>query len=600
MDLENLNLNIVLDQVGKEKNIDKDVLVEALESAMLTAARKKLGLTADLEAHFNEDLGEVEVFEFKQIVKDVTNPSVEIGFEKAKQLDPELTDEEIGNDMGIKVDSKEFGRIAAQTAKQVIIQRVREAERTTVFEDFKDRKGELVTGIVRRFERGNVIVDLGRAEAVMPLREQVPRENIRAGDRVVAYVLDVLEISRGPQIVLSRTHPNVVVKLFEQEVPEIAEGIVVIEAAAREAGVRTKIAVLSRDPDVDPVGACVGMKGSRVQAVVQELRGEKIDIVPFDEDDARFVCNALSPAEVTRVLVDETNHTMQIVVPDDQLSLAIGRKGQNVRLAAQLSGWRIDITSETKVAEEKEVAWASISRIEGLSEILVQTLYNHGFRNAQDVVEADEELLASLPGFSADAVPRIRDSATQVVDQEANERNELREAARQEARVLLKIEGLAADAREAGKSDADRLLELDAVHPYVVERLKEALYFDPEDIYFDEDTDRLVTVAGFSPGKARQLRYAVAESIQNGTGGMAPLNEKPLAEPELRDAEHYDDLNAGGGGEGGSSDGDGESGEAAEASSGEDGATDEAGDDVPPEAIDAGDAPAESTEGAEA
>ena len=352
MELENLNLNVVLEQVGKEKGIDRDVLIDALQSAMLTAARKKLGLTADLEAHYNEDLGEVEVFEFKTICKDVGNPSVEISFEEAKQLDPDLDDDSVGADIGIKVNSKEFGRIAAQTAKQVIIQRVREAERSTIFDDFKDRKGELITGIVRRFERGNVIVDLGRAEAVVPIREQVPRENIRAGDRVVAYVVDVLEVSRGPQIILSRTHPNVVVKLFEQEVPEIEEGIVVIEAAAREAGVRTKIAVRSLDPDVDPVGACVGMKGARVQAVVQELRGEKIDIVPWDEDDARFVCNALSPAEVTRVLVDESNHTMQIVVPDDQLSLAIGRRGQNVRLAAQLSGWKIDITSETKVAEE--------------------------------------------------------------------------------------------------------------------------------------------------------------------------------------------------------------------------------------------------------
>ncbi len=548
MDLmENMNLNVVLEQVGKEKNIDKAILVEALESAMLTAARKKLGLTSDLEAHFNEDLGEVEVFEFKRIVKDVTNPSVEIAFDRAVQLDPELSEEDIGDDMGIKVDSKDFGRIAAQTAKQVIIQRVREAERTTVFDEYKDRKGELVTGIVRRFERGNVIVDLGRAEAVMPVREQVPRENIRAGDRVVAYVLDVLEISRGPQIILSRTHPNVVVKLFEQEVPEISEGIVLIEAAAREAGVRTKIAVRSRDPDVDPVGACVGMKGSRVQAVVQELRGEKIDIVPWDEDDARFVCNALSPAEVTRVLVDETNHTMQIVVPDDQLSLAIGRKGQNVRLAAQLSGWRIDITSETKVAEEKEVAWASLSRIEGLGEILVQTLYNHGFRRAQDLVDADEEFLGTLPGFSSEAVPRIKTSAASVVKEEAQEKNKLREAARQQARGLLRIEELRVEAEERGETGEERLKKLDGAHDYVIARLLEHLYEGPEDVYFDDDIERLVNVAGFAPGKARQLRFSAAEMMHEATGGLAPMNEKPLAEPEQRDAEHYDELNAGGG-----------------------------------------------------
>ncbi len=554
MELENLNLNVVLEQVGKEKNIDRDVLIDALQSAMLTAARKKLGLTADLEAHYNEDLGEVEVFEFKTICKDVSNPSVEISFEEAKQLDPELDEESVGADIGIKVNSKEFGRIAAQTAKQVIIQRDREAERS-IFDDFKDRKGELITGIVRRFERGNVIVDLGRAEAVVPIREQVPRENIRAGDRVVAYVVDVLEVSRGPQIILSRTHPNVVVKLFEQEVPEIEEGIVVIEAAAREAGVRTKIAVRSLDPDVDPVGACVGMKGARVQAVVQELRGEKIDIVPWDEDDARFVCNALSPAEVTRVLVDESNHTMQIVVPDDQLSLAIGRRGQNVRLAAQLSGWKIDITSETKVAEEREVAWGSLSRIEGLSEILVQTLYNHGFRSAADVVDADEEFLASLPGFPAEAVPRIKDAASNVVKVEADEAEQLRKVARAGAEVLLLIE----TASQEANNGLERLKALEGVEDYVYERLVEALYEDPEDLYFDDDIERLVNHVGLSPGKARQIRRSACLHVMEMSGGKAPENEKELSEPEQRDAEQYDQMHMG------SSSEDGEGGDGDEA-----------------------------------
>jgi N utilization substance protein A len=542
--MEKLDLNQVLEQVGKEKNIDKKVLIDALEAAMLTAARKKLGLTADLQATFDETLGAVRVYEFKKVVRDVSNPSVEISFEDAKRLDPTLTDEVIGDDLGVEVNDKDFGRIAAQTAKQVIIQRVREAERSTIFGEYKDRKGELVTGIVRRFERGNVIVDLGRAEAVLPMREQVPRENIRSGDRVVAYVLDVLEIARGPQIVLSRTHPNLVVKLFEQEVPEIAEGIVTVEAAAREAGVRTKIAVRSHDSDVDPVGACVGMKGARVQAVVQELRGEKIDIVPWDEDEARFVCNALSPAEVTRVLVDEQNHTMQIVVPDDQLSLAIGRRGQNVRLAAQLTGWKIDITSETKVAEEKEVAWASLSRIEGLSEFVVQTLYNHGFRKAQDVVDADDEFLASLPGFSADAVPRVKASAKEVVKAEGAEKDELRAAARREAKILLGIERAAHEQRLAGKLDEQRLAELDGVQPYVLERLKEAFFTAPEDIYYEEDIDRLVNIAGFSPGKARQLKVAAAAAVNKLTNGLAPNNEKPLSEPEARDAQQYDELNA--------------------------------------------------------
>lgn len=578
MDVENMNLNAVLEQVGKEKNIDKSVLVEALETAMLTAARKKLGLTADLEAHFNEDLGEVEVFEFKTVVKDLRNPSVEIDFDEAIKLDPGLTEEDIGADIGVRVNSAEFGRIAAMTAKQVIIQRVREAERTTIYDEYKDRKDELVTGIVRRFERGNVIVDLGRAEAVMPMREQVQRENIRAGDRVVAYVVDVLEIARGPQIILSRTHPNVVVKLFEQEVPEIEEGIVVIEAAAREAGVRTKIAVRSTDPDVDPVGACVGMKGARVQAVVQELRGEKIDIVPFDEDEARFVCNALSPAEVTRVLVDEANHTMQIVVPDDQLSLAIGRRGQNVRLAAQLAGWKIDITSETKVAEEKEVAWSSISRIEGLSEILVQTLYNHGFRSAKDVVDTDGDFLGSLPGFSPESVERIKASAADVVKLEEEEKKAMREKAREEAKVLLAVETALQASLDAGKTGEDRLKEL-GLADYALQRLIEAGYEDPEDVYFEDGVERLVTVAGFSPGKARQIRYVIAQAVHEHSGKVAPMNERELSEPEQRDAEQYDELNVAGGDAAGAA---------------ENGATDETADAGAPEADDA--APAADAE----
>jgi transcription termination/antitermination protein NusA len=542
--IEKLDLRQVLEQVGKEKNIDKQVLIDALQAAMLTAARKKYGLTADIEARYDEEAGAVTVYEFKRVVRDVQNRSTEITFEDAKKKDPSLTEDVIGEEVGFIVDDADFGRIAAQTAKQVIIQRVREAERSTIFNEYKDRKGELVTGIVRRFERGNVVIDLGRAEAVLPMREQVPRENIRSGDRVVAYVLDVLEIARGPQIVLSRTHPNLVVKLFEQEVPEIAEGIVTIEAAAREAGVRTKIAVRSHDGDVDPVGACVGMKGARVQAVVQELRGEKIDIVPWDEDEARFVCNALSPAEVTRVLVDEQNHTMQIVVPDDQLSLAIGRRGQNVRLAAQLTGWKIDITSETKVAEEKQVAWESLSRIEGISEIIVQTLYNHGFRKASDVVDAEEEYLASLPGFSPDAVPRIKAAAKEVVRAEGEEKNAVRMQARADAKVLLAIERAAHEQRLKGKTDEQRLAEVEGVKPYVLERLKEALYTAPEDLYYEEDVERLVSVAGFSPGKARQLKHNAAEAMGVLTNGLAPQNEKPLSEPEARDAQQYDELNA--------------------------------------------------------
>ena len=565
--IETFKLNIVLEALAKEKSIDKDILIDALKQAMLTAARRKLGLTADLEARFDttatmeevlqrhaqfavlakmkdpekkEAVGLVRIYEFKKVVKEVNNHTLEISLQDARLQDPDLTDEDIGIDLGIEVWSKEFGRIAAQTAKQVIIQRVREAERNTVFNEYKDRKGEIVSGIARRFERGNVIVELGRVEAVMPIKEQIPRENIRAGDKVVAYVLDVLEMARGQQIVLSRAHPNLVVKLFEQNVPEISDGVVTIEAAAREAGVRTKIAVRSSDSDIDPVGACVGMKGARVQAVVAELRGEKIDIVPWDEDEARFVCNALSPAEVTRVLVDEANHTMQIVVPDDQLSLAIGRRGQNVRLAAQLSGWKIDITSETRVAEEREVAWASLSRIEGISDFVVQTLYNHGFRRAAEVVEADDEFLGSLPGFNPEAVPRIKASAKDVVKAEKNEKLEVRELARGDARILLAIERAAETQRIAGNSDLDRLKAVHGVLPYVIERLQTAMYDAPEDIYFEIDEERLARLGGFSPAKARQLKYAASVAVNALSNGAALITAKPLSEPEARDVQQYD------------------------------------------------------------
>jgi N utilization substance protein A len=343
-----INLNHVIDQVVKDKGVDRGVLVEALESAVLSAANKKYRNTRDLEAHYNDERGEVELFEFVTVVEEVRDSYKEITFEEAREIDPEV---EIGDSLGMKMDASNFSRIAAQTAKQVITQKVREAEREGIYNEFKDRVGELVNGIVRRYERGDLVVDLGRAEALLPHREQVPRENYRQGDRVRAYVSEVKMSTKGPQIILSRTHPGVVAALFHVEVPEISEGIVEIKGVVREPGSRAKIAVVSHDPDVDPVGACVGMRGSRVQNVVSELRGEKIDIISWTPDIARFACAALSPAEVSRVYVDEEEQALEIIVPDDQLSLAIGKKGQNVRLAAKLTGWSIDIKSESRAAE---------------------------------------------------------------------------------------------------------------------------------------------------------------------------------------------------------------------------------------------------------
>ncbi len=345
------NLNHIIDQVVKDKGINRGVLVEALESAVLSAANKKYRNTRDLEAHYNEEIGDVEVFEFVTVVDEVVDSYKEIDLGEAKEVDPDV---EVGDSLGMMLEAGGFSRIAAQTAKQVIIQKVREAEREGVYNEFKDRIGEVVNGIVRRYERGDLIVDLGRAEALLPSREQVPRENYRQSDRVRAYISEVKMSTKGPQIILSRTHPGLLISLFKSEVPEVAEGIVEIKGAVREPGNRAKIAVVSHDVDVDPVGACVGMRGSRVQNVVTELRGERIDIIPWSPDTARFACAALAPAEVSRVYIDEEGQSLEVIVPDDQLSLAIGKKGQNVRLAAMLIGWRIDIKSESRAQEEEQ------------------------------------------------------------------------------------------------------------------------------------------------------------------------------------------------------------------------------------------------------
>jgi len=343
-----ISIKHAIEQIVKEKGIDRNVVIEAMEQAVLTAANKKFRNTRDLEARYNPDTGEVELFEFVTVVEEVLDSYKEIDLEEAREIDPEV---EVGDSLGEKLDASGFTRIAAQTAKQVIIQKVREAERETIFNEYSDRQWEIITGMVRRFEKGELLVDLGRAEAVLPSKEQMPREVYRPGDRIRAIITEIRMTTKGPQIILSRTHPSMLAKLFAAEVPEIAEGIVEINAVVRDPGSRAKVAVSSNDRDIDPVGACVGMRGARVQNVVSELRGEKIDIIPWSEDIARFACNALSPAQVSKVFVDEDNRTLEIIVADDQLSLAIGKRGQNVSLAARLTGCRIDIKSESKVAE---------------------------------------------------------------------------------------------------------------------------------------------------------------------------------------------------------------------------------------------------------
>ena len=444
-----LGLKREIDQVAKDKGIDAGEIIAALEDAMKQAARRERGQDTEIEARFNEDLGEVELFEFREVVEHVEDETRQIGLEAAHEFDP---DAEIGDEIGVKIDTSSFGRILAQTAKQVIIQRIREAERDTVFEEYKDRQGEIVNGIVRRFEKGAIIIDLGRAEAVLPLKEQVPRENYRPNDRVRAYVLEVNKNAKGSQIVLSRTCIEMLTKLFAQEVPEIYEGIVTIQAAAREPGGRSKVAVASRDSDVDPVGACVGMKGSRVQAVVQELRGERIDIVPWSPDPARYVCSALSPAQVSKVIIDDAEKSMDVIVPDDQLSLAIGRKGQNVRLAVQLTGWKIDIKSESKMRELAQWLAEAVSVVEGCGDADAELLLQQGITSLEDLARCEIEMLTQLPGIDERGAAAIKTRAAELAEQKQREEEEARLEAERAAQAEAKA---AAQAAEAASSSSE-------------------------------------------------------------------------------------------------------------------------------------------------
>ena len=460
------NLNQIIDQVSKEKNVERAVLVDALEQAIVSAARKTFGQGRELEAKYNDEDGQVELMLYMTVVADEALEDYERQMElsTAQSVDPEVQvadelgfqifyldrdraraeeeDRKYGDVLGIRTARQQFGRIAAMTAKQVIMQRVREAERDVVFNEYKDRKSELVTGIVRRFERGNVIVDLGRAEAVLPVREQMFRESYRAGDRVQAYVKDIKREARGPQIVLSRTDDRLIEKLFELEVPEIYEGIVKIMRVAREPGERAKIAVASKDSDVDPVGACVGMKGSRVQAVVQELKGEKIDIVPWSPDTAKFVCNAIQPAEVSRVLIDEDNQTIELIVPDEQLSLAIGRRGQNVRLASKLVGWKIDIQSESKIEESKQALAAALVAVPELDESVISYLFKLGYHSPENLLNAHPEDLAAIHGINDDSAMQIQQIAYEVKKRRDDEQRQAMDRAA--AAAAAEAAGLAA------------------------------------------------------------------------------------------------------------------------------------------------------------
>lgn len=395
-------LGRMIESVGKDKGIEKQIIIDAVIQGMLSAARKKYGTYKDIEAQYNEESGEVELFEFREVVADenYVDDQIEITLDEARKLNPDAA---IADSIGLRLETKDLGRIAAQTARQIITQRVRDAEREIIFNEYEQRKGDIASGIARRIERGAIVVDLGRTEAYLPPREQIPGEQFKPGDRIQGYISDVRQTTRGPQIIMSRADSRYLIKLFEIEVPEIYDGIVSVHAAAREPGARAKIAVSSKDPAVDPVGACVGMKGSRVQNIVQELKGEKIDIVQFDEEITRFVCNALAPAEISKVFVDEANVEMEVVVPDHQLSLAIGKKGQNVRLAAKLTGWKLDILSDSAAAQRTSESIFNLMLIPGMTETMAQNIFQSGFGSFQSIAETPVDDIMSIPGYDDQA-----------------------------------------------------------------------------------------------------------------------------------------------------------------------------------------------------
>ena len=517
-----VGLKRVISSVSRDKNLEKEVIVDALEQAMIHAARRVFGPSADLEAHYNEEMDEIELFQFRTVVEDddVANEETEVALADATKLDPESV---LGDSIGVKIDATAFGRIAAQSAKQIIVQKVRDAERAQIYEEFKDRVGEILSGHVRRIERNNIIIDLGRTEAIIPYKEQVPTERFRVKDRIQGFVLEVKRSSRGPQIIMSRAHPGFLVALFEQAVTEIYDGIVSIDSAARDPGYRSKIAVQSKDPSVDPVGACVGMKGQRVQSVVQELNGEKIDIIPYDADPARMVCNALAPAVVSKVIVDEENHSMEVIVAEDQLSLAIGKRGQNVRLAAQLTGWRLDIKSEAKLEQELSGIKEMLAAIEGLGPMRAGILVNEGVSTPAELAEMSPRTLERILNLNEEESEKIV-AAARSFDMSVYKNRRIEVSAEKEE--LLANSSAAPEApksKTVEENDEDNLeharrlkmfMKLPGVGEASAHALADAGYGTIGDVVADS-AEEVANKSGLPIGIARTVQNAVDRYLQS-------------------------------------------------------------------------------------
>ncbi len=401
-------LGRLIDQVSKDRGLDRKVVIDSIVNGLLSAARKKYGTYRDIEVKYNEDAGQLELYEFKEVVEDdkFIDEQIEIKLSSALKLDPEVR---VGDQIGVPLKSEALGRIDAYMARQIVVQSLKDAENEMVFNEFGKRKGEIVSGIVRRVDRGMVVVDLEKIEAYIPRKEQIYGEKYNPGDRIQGYILEVRQTTRGPQIIMSRAHSNYLIKLFEKEVPEIYEGIVKVVSAAREPGQRAKIAVYSTDSVVHPVGACVGMKGNRVQNITQELKGERIDVILWDEDPVRFVCNTLSPAKISKVLVDEENKEMEVIVSDDQLSLAIGKKGQNVRLAVNLTDWNLNIVSLTEFEEKKTKAVFNLKLLPGVTDTMAENIYQFGINSFQELAESSLERVRLIPGYE------VRETAEKLI-----------------------------------------------------------------------------------------------------------------------------------------------------------------------------------------
>ncbi|MFP4629509.1 MAG: transcription termination factor NusA [Desulfohalobiaceae bacterium] len=399
-----LELKKSIDHISKERRIDRDVLVDTLEEAVRSAVYKKFSNKLDIEVNFNEETGDIEVYQFKVVLEEVEDPNTEISLQEARKIDPNV---ELEDELGFKLEVAELGRIAAQSAKQVIIQRMRDAEQEIIYEEFIDRKGEIISGTIQRRDRAGWIVNLGRTEAILPKEEQIPREHYRRGDRIQGYIIDVLKESKGPQVVLSRSHPDFMAALFKLEVPEISDGTIKIMGVTRDPGFRAKIALLSRDRDVDPVGACVGVRGSRINKIVQEFKGEKIDLILWSPDITTYAVNALSPARISSITVDEEENSLEVVVPDNQHQLAIGRRGQNVKLASKLLGWNIDVVTESRYGELHNQA-QDLEQASNVTGVPQDNFLEAGYSSLKQLQKASDTDLAAVQGLSQEKIADLR------------------------------------------------------------------------------------------------------------------------------------------------------------------------------------------------